>query len=311
MNKKIESIDFIRCLAFLEVFSCHVLWGSGALGVSIFFVMSGFLLTYNYVPNITEGTLWSNIAYAKNKVKDLYPLHLIMMIYSLSVVLIVDRSNGISLTAAKIVSHVSLIQSWVPNRDIYFSLNGVSWYLSTAIFTYFCFPFLIKKLQGLTKKRVIVALCSLVCIGVCLSIALTIGRIREAVIYYITYIFPLYRLMDFAIDYLYVENMIPEAIKYSLIMLPFSIALIWIFSMQRGVVSQFVSGTKVFSAIAGLSGYGFLIHHKVIATLEVLISEVTSEYPSKYLVAVVAMIITLLLAKLYKIFLSKKKGEKI
>lgn len=53
-DKRIESLETLRGIAFLGIFLLHVgfpiQWAT--LGVSIFFVLSGFLLTYHYFDSL-------------------------------------------------------------------------------------------------------------------------------------------------------------------------------------------------------------------------------------------------------------------
>jgi len=41
-----------------------------------------------------------------------------------------------------------LLQSWVPNPEIYFSCNSVSWFLSSLMFCYVAFPFVYRYASG-------------------------------------------------------------------------------------------------------------------------------------------------------------------
>ena len=52
MNKKIESLQGLRALAFLGVFASHTYLKSfrftGAWGVSVFFMLSGFFYAFRF-----------------------------------------------------------------------------------------------------------------------------------------------------------------------------------------------------------------------------------------------------------------------
>lgn len=50
-KNKIDSFNILRAIAFMGIFMRHVEFKMqwAALGVSVFFVLSGFLLTYQYV----------------------------------------------------------------------------------------------------------------------------------------------------------------------------------------------------------------------------------------------------------------------
>lgn len=71
-ENRLYGLDFIRALAFVEVFSCHILWGSGVCGVSVFFVLSGFLSAYTNVglgtKNVHIPTVRESLLYAMRRV---------------------------------------------------------------------------------------------------------------------------------------------------------------------------------------------------------------------------------------------------
>lgn len=87
-----------------------------------------------------------------------------------------------------------LIQSWFPDSNIYFGRYGVSWYLSTLLFLYLVFPFIIKFVKDISLKvRLAVYLFYGLLIVGC---ALIFDR---SYLKYIFYINPLVRLIDFSI----------------------------------------------------------------------------------------------------------------
>ncbi len=83
------------------------------------------------------------------RMNTLYPLHTVMMAAALpfaAVYLIRHLSLKMTvLLIAEIIANITLMQSWIPNADFYFSLNSVSWYVSVALSLYFMFPVVLKK----------------------------------------------------------------------------------------------------------------------------------------------------------------------
>lgn len=154
-ENRLYGLDFVRIIAFIEVFSCHILWGTGACGVSIFFILSGFLSIYKNrwgeLQNCSHPTVKECILYVRRKVAYLFPIHIAMMIYC-AIAEFIQGTNTLSVYGCILLQGM-LIQSWIPIRNIYFSLNGVSWYLSTLLFAYFCFPYIQMLINGEQKEH--------------------------------------------------------------------------------------------------------------------------------------------------------------
>lgn len=86
MKQKSNQIQALRGIAFLGVFLSHtgLKWfgATGHWGVSIFLVLSGFLMFVSYSGNnrIERISIWNNIAFSWGKSKKLYPLHICTMV---------------------------------------------------------------------------------------------------------------------------------------------------------------------------------------------------------------------------------------
>lgn len=213
-GNRIDSLQGIRAIAFLGIFLFHsgaaVFAAGGTWGVSVFLVLSGFLMVYSYYDSerIDQHGFFYSIRFGIKKIMRLYPLHIAMLLLALPLLILKDQ--GLPLTerildpAGKFVIDTALLQSWVPDNDIYFSLNGVSWYLSTALFLYMMFPlilFFIKKYRGI-KTAVIVIL---ITFGLQILLAFAAYLVqrnlipKDDLIHWFVYIFPLSRLEDFVI----------------------------------------------------------------------------------------------------------------
>lgn len=160
--EKIVSLQALRAIAFIGIFLVHakspIAWS--ALGVSIFFVMSGFLmmhLHYNADENIT---IKKAIDFSITRIKKIYNLHIITMICAIILSMAEIIHHGITIKSilgliAKIILNVTLLQTWIPYSHINTSLNGVAWYLSVTMFLYFTFPYICKWIKFKDKLAAI------------------------------------------------------------------------------------------------------------------------------------------------------------
>ena len=168
--------------------------GYSAFGVSIFVVLSGFLLANSYNNKAIEIGLNTQCHFAWNHVKNLYPLHIVCLIGMLP---FYDFSIQ---TITKVILNILLLQSWIPSIPVSQSMNGVAWYLSTCLFFYFMFPFLWSCCTALKSKR-----CKYAAIFVWLGMLLTryltfrIKGLDGTFATWFYYVFPFYRLGEFFI----------------------------------------------------------------------------------------------------------------
>ncbi|MNK18131.1 O-acetyltransferase OatA [compost metagenome] len=129
---------------------------NGAVGVSFFFILSGFILTLNYEERISNG--YQKRKFLIDRFLRIYPLHLLVLtIFALSFLL--GSMNRI-LLLKQFVSHFFLIQNYIPIKEIYSSLNKPAWSICCEMFFYLCFPFLVLRI----KKNLIISLLFLILI---------------------------------------------------------------------------------------------------------------------------------------------------
>ena len=132
--------------------------GNGHMAVSLFFVLSGFILAYTY-----EGKMQgpSNMAHFwEARFARIYPTYL------LALAAMVPFSRDVTLPQRLIV--LSMVQTWIPWRpDLVGAWNFPAWSLSVEAFFYLCFPAILPLLGRLTTVRLrILAGCLLAIIAV-------------------------------------------------------------------------------------------------------------------------------------------------
>lgn len=169
MHDKIVNIQGLRFIAFLLIFlihSVHIagyerLFDYGGRGVEIFFVLSGYLMAYNFSEIKITYNLKSSLKYMLQKVRKFYILHLITFIAILLLWLYrfhkfgIHYEGGIHEFILDGVLNLTLLQSWYDPAK--FSFNGVSWFLSSIIFMYFCTPYLIHACQKMKLGGVLLS----------------------------------------------------------------------------------------------------------------------------------------------------------
>lgn len=181
----IRSLTSLRFLFAIMIFMHHYkvndssLFPEGYLGVTFFFILSGFVLSLNACRYNLQA---ERKEFILKRLSKLYPLHLLCLCIALF--------SGSVFICKQIILNVLLLQSWTPRAC--FSYNAVSWCLSDQIFFYICFPFLVYVLQKLTLRM---QFCYVLIQIVLILIASLI--VPPKYNHFIFYICPLVRLSDF------------------------------------------------------------------------------------------------------------------
>lgn len=156
-------------------------------GVSFFFMASGFLLALKYPAERIEG---QGRRFAWRHSAKLYPLHWLTLIIWLVAMALLGKLVIDPLTLGL---NTLLLQSWSLVHAIYFSYNKFSWFLSTLLFCYLCYPLLARWFSPLRMRYKVIILAVLV-IADFIILAGSDDYSRTAL-----YVFPPVRLIDFLI----------------------------------------------------------------------------------------------------------------
>ncbi len=114
---------------------------AGNLGVSFFFVLSGFVLTWSYKPNEPRTAFW------RRRLIKIFPNHLVMWAVAMvAFAAPITRPLGWA-------SNLFLVHSWFPQGDVFASVNSPSWTLCSELLFYLLFPAIIVGLRRIAPAR--------------------------------------------------------------------------------------------------------------------------------------------------------------
>ncbi|MGY6019422.1 acyltransferase family protein [Streptomyces spinosirectus] len=142
----LPSLTGLRWVAALLVFGLHVnnfryfdgttgrvvtwAFGAGATGVSFFFVLSGFVLTWSARPGDRAPAFW------RRRIARVLPVHLVTAAIALLMACTLEHQSMPSLRQG--LANVLLVHSWW--RPWWQTLDPVSWSLACEAFFYALFP---------------------------------------------------------------------------------------------------------------------------------------------------------------------------
>ena len=157
-------------------------------GVTFFFMASGFLLSMKYPFKQLDAKGYRTFAW-RHAIK-LFPLNWLTLVIWLVAMALLGMLVIKPLTLAL---NATLLHSWSLCHSIYFSFNKFSWFLSTLLFCYLCYPLLARWYQPLPMrvKLIIIAVLAIIDFAV---LAGSDDYWRTAL-----YVFPPVRLIDFII----------------------------------------------------------------------------------------------------------------
>lgn len=159
LPSRLPTLTSLRFFAALLVFSFHAselyagtsigptalqVGSHGNTGVSFFFVLSGFVLTWGY-QHVRD---WPR--FFAQRVARIWPAHAVTWAGAIALAAVgvgtVRSGEGSALALV-------LLQAWVPDPDVSTAANGVSWTLSDELFFYALFPFVVAWFLHMSRRR--------------------------------------------------------------------------------------------------------------------------------------------------------------
>jgi peptidoglycan/LPS O-acetylase OafA/YrhL len=165
-------------------------FGQGAVGVSFFFLLSGFVLTWSARPGDSARQFW------RRRSAKVYPNHLVTAVGALLAL----AATGGAWSVVAVACNLTLVQAWVPSERVFFGLNTPSWSLSCEAFFYLCFPLLLRAVDRLPGGRLwAVAMTTMATV---LAIPLISLALPAGLRYWFVYVAPPVRMLEFLVGIL-------------------------------------------------------------------------------------------------------------
>ncbi|HMG81370.1 MAG TPA: acyltransferase [Xanthobacteraceae bacterium] len=208
---RLPALDGVRFLAALSIVLGHA-WGEilkfddypsissfggiiSLYGMPIFFVLSGFVIHYNYAESFkTMRTRWAICEFFSARVARIYPLFIASVFVGFSIQGIFLWLGRYDMPFALLTLHnLTLTQSWFyqimfERLMLYFGF-GMGWSISNALFFYITFVVLVIPLGRWTSpRRLLIAVCVYVTavIGLLISIRNPITHISASYLHVAT-----------------------------------------------------------------------------------------------------------------------------
>jgi peptidoglycan/LPS O-acetylase OafA/YrhL len=163
--------------------------GLGYTGVTFFYVLSGFVLTWTWSPGLHKRTFYGR------RFARIYPLH---VLGTVAAVLVFQHLYGRTFDVLHVGAALALIQAFIPKQSWFFAANGPSWSLSCEAFFYATLPLFLPALlrQSPAKLRRLAWLCGgLFAAATGLGFLLHAGNAPLLALW----VFPPFRILEFVI----------------------------------------------------------------------------------------------------------------
>ena len=236
-----------HCYVIDNHFDIHF-FKEGFVGVSFFFMLSGFIIAYNYQKKFSENKITKRTFWVA-RIARIYPLHWLTLLIAVALGNYVIASGTID-WCKHFLASLTLTNAYIPKDNYFFSFNSPSWSLCCEQLFYICFPFLIaftKDYRKLLSTFLICAILSIVGMYFTPMITSSQGSIIEIA-----------SIALFLSFYLYAAE-IPKVYRYSCYYwIPIAFILIS-FSLQKGMVSRLLSNRLL--VIGGEISYSFYLIH--------------------------------------------------
>ena len=190
MVKNLQAMRFLFCFS---IFVGHLLgqhvptYGIDEYGVSGFFMLSGFVLSFAYGKKVEQAEFQTLKFFFKQWVK-IYPLHIATFLLAI----LYEAYYGSFYEWYRLLPPVFLVQSWIPDNAFHYIPNGSSWALCGFFFFYLIFQGIYVVMNRLPMRNLIGWMMAVLALYVVIAV-----NVPDDMVYPFVYTSPIMRLFDF------------------------------------------------------------------------------------------------------------------
>ncbi|WP_258534769.1 acyltransferase [Streptomyces sp. PT12] len=173
----------------------------GALGVTFFFVLSGFVLTWSARDSDTAPRFW------RRRLVKIVPNY--VLVWGLAMVVFAAPLTDLEIGLLNLL----MIQVWYPDFAVNFGVNPAGWSLAVELVFYLSFPVLLHWVKKIPVQRINLWIVGVI-VGIFATPFLSVLLVPEGTLfmdmepetsvnqYFYSYILPIPRILDFALGIL-------------------------------------------------------------------------------------------------------------
>lgn len=186
----------------------NLMFGLGHFGMSLTFVISGFVIHYNYAHILqSEGMMSGGYRFMVTRVAKLYPLYIFCLVMSLGSLPSTHFDNG-----WQVISALTLTQTWFNLEGVSGGMFGQAWPISAEWFFYLVFllfSWSLVTIKNPLRTLIIFLTLTPICLAMLFNLQVRIVNFLTPLIawkglplsapvwYWLTYFCPFLRLLEF------------------------------------------------------------------------------------------------------------------
>ena len=208
MRTRLDSLTGLRFVAALAVFGYHCgkdanpstvrdiavdIAGRGFVGVSFFYVLSGFVLTWSHREDDSPAHFF------RRRFARIAPIYWVCLFGAWALVAV--GSGDPARDSLRALPSVPALQAWFPDPAVHFAGNGPGWSISAEMFFYAMFPLLIVAAAS-RRGRFALALLAAALVLVLPAVLHPDSITDDQTAIWAIYVFPVTRLGEFVVGIL-------------------------------------------------------------------------------------------------------------